>query len=199
MEKEDLFNGAMMADATTHVISVILISGAVVLVGAIVMHPTGERITAPAQLAELLVPVLGGAAKYVMGIALLGAGFSSLLGNTQRGMVLLGAGFQKPVALESRFIRVGCLLCLALACVICFSYGGSPTQLIYIANVLTAISTPVGGLFICLLLGRKDVSGDVPVSRPLQVCMIISYIFCVVMTISALATNLPKMLSSFGL
>lgn len=82
---------------------------------------------------------------------------------------------------------------------ICFSYGGSPTQLIYIANVLTAISTPVGGLFICLLLGRKDVSGDVPVSRPLQVCMIISYIFCVVMTISALATNLPKMLSSFGL
>ena len=27
----------------------------------------------------------------------------------------------------------------------------------------------------------------------------ISYIFCVVMTISALATNLPKMLSSFGL
>ena len=177
-KKEDLFNGAMMADAATHVISVILISGAVVLVGAIVMHPTGERITAPAQLAELLVPVLG---------------------NTQRGMVLLGAGFRKPVALESRFIRVGCLLCLALACVICFSYGGSPTQLIYIANVLTAISTPVGGLFICLLLGRKDVSGDVPVSRPLQVCMIISYIFCVVMTISALATNLPKMLSSFGL
>lgn len=198
-KKEDLFNGAMMADAATHVISVILISGAVVQVGAIVMHPTGERITAPAQLAELLVPVLGGAAKYVMGIALLGAGFSSLLGNTQRGMVLLGAGFRKPVALESRFIRVGCLLCLALACVICFSYGGSPTQLIYIANVLTAISTPVGGLFICLLLGRKDVSGDVPVSRPLQVCMIISYIFCVVMTISALATNLPKMLSSFGL
>lgn len=198
-KKEDLFNGAMMADAATHVISVILISGAVVLVGAIVMHPTGQRITAPAQLAELLVPVLGSAAKYVMGIALLGAGFSSLLGNTQRGMVLLGAGFQKPVSLESRFIRVGCLLCLALACVICFSYGGSPTQLIYIANVLTAISTPVGGLFICLLLGRKDVSGDVPVSRPLQVCMIISYIFCVVMTISALATNLPKMLSSFGL
>lgn len=90
-------------------------------------------------------------------------------------------------------------LATALACVICFSYGGSPTQLIYIANVLAAISTPVGGLFICLLLGRKDVSGDVPVSRPLQVCMIISYIFCVVMTISALATNLPKMLSSFGL
>lgn len=58
-KKEDLFNGAMMADAATHVISVILISGAVVLVGAIVMHPTGERITAPAQLAELLVPVLG--------------------------------------------------------------------------------------------------------------------------------------------
>ena len=45
-KKEDLFNGAMMADAATHVVSVILISGAVVLVGAIVMHPTGQSITA---------------------------------------------------------------------------------------------------------------------------------------------------------
>lgn len=49
-----------------------------------------------------------------MGIALLAAGFSSLLGNTQRGMVLLAAGIDKPVGLETKFIRWGCLLCIAL-------------------------------------------------------------------------------------
>lgn len=41
----------MLADAIAHVAAVILISGAIVLVGAIVLHPTGTAIKAPAQLA----------------------------------------------------------------------------------------------------------------------------------------------------
>lgn len=113
--KEDLFNGVMFTDALVHIISVVLISGAIILVGAIVLHPQGLSITAPAQLAEMLVPIMGGAARYIMGLALLGAGFSSLLANTQRGMVLLGAGFDKDVGLETKFIRYGCLACLAFA------------------------------------------------------------------------------------
>lgn len=75
---------------------------------------TGIQIKAPAQLAALLVPFLGKASNIVMGVALLGAGFSSLLGNTQRGMVLLSAGFDKDVALESKLIRWGCMITLAL-------------------------------------------------------------------------------------
>lgn len=81
--KEDLFNGVMFTDALVHVISVVLISGAIILVGAIVLHPQGLSIKAPAQLAEMLVPIMGNAARYIMGLALVGAGFSSLLANTQ--------------------------------------------------------------------------------------------------------------------
>lgn len=55
MEKEDLFNGIMLADAIAHVAAVILISGAIVLVGAIVLHPTGTAIKAPASLGDLLI------------------------------------------------------------------------------------------------------------------------------------------------
>lgn len=190
-KKEDLFNGAMLSDAIAHVGTVIMISGAVVLVGAMVLHPQGTSITAPQQLADLLVPVMGNAAKYMMGIALVGAGFSSLLGNTQRGMVLLNAGFDKEVGLESRPIQIGCLICLAIACAICFSYGGSPTQLIYIANVATAIATPVGGLFITLMIFRKDVNGDYPAPKILRVCMLISYLFVLFMTFFALKGLLP--------
>ena len=100
-KKDDLFNGVMLTDAITHIISVTLISGAIVLVGAVVLHPQGLSIKAPAQLAEMLVPIMGDSARYIMGLALLGAGFSSLLANTQRGMVLLGAGLNKDVSLES--------------------------------------------------------------------------------------------------
>ena len=197
--KEDLFNGVMFTDALVHVISVVLISGAIILVGAVVLHPQGLSITAPAQLAELLVPIMGNAATYIMGLALLGAGFSSLLANTQRGMVLLGAGLNKDVSLESKFIRIGCLLCLAFAMVICYSYDGSPTQLILMANIATSIATPVGGLFILLLIWRKDVNEGYKSPTALRICMTISYIFALFMTGSALQGQLPKLMALFGM
>lgn len=185
-KKEDLFNGVMFTDALVHILSVVLISGAIILVGAIVLNPTGQNIKAPAQLAEMLVPIMGNAARYIMGIALLGAGFSSLLGNTQRGMVLLGAGFDKDVSLTSKFVRIGCMVCLAFGAVVCYSYGGSPTQLIFLANLGTSISTPVAGLFITLLIWRKDVNEGYKTPTALRICMTISYVFVLIMTASAL-------------
>lgn len=196
--KEDLFNGVMFTDALVHVLSVVLISGAIILVGAIVLHPQGLSISAPAQLAELLVPIMGGAAKYIMGFALLGAGFSSLLANTQRGMVLLGAGLDKDVGLETKFVRFGCLACLLFAMVVCYSYGGSPTQLILMANIATSIATPVGGLFILLLLWRKDVNEGYKKPTALRICMTISYVFVLIMTASALSGYLPKIAALFA-
>ena len=185
-KKEDLFNGVMFTDALVHILSVVLISGAIILVGAIVLNPTGQKIKAPAQLAEMLVPIMGNAARYIMGIALLGAGFSSLLGNTQRGMVLLGAGFNRDISLESKFVRIGCILCLAFGAVVCYSYGGSPTQLIFLANLGTSVSTPVAGLFITLLIWRKDVNESYKTPTALRICMTISYVFVLIMTVSAL-------------
>lgn len=195
-KKEDLFNGVMFTDALVHVISVVLITGAIILVGAIVLHPTGEKITAPAQLADMLVPIMGKAARYIMGVALLGAGFSSLLGNTQRGMVLLSAGFDKEVGLESKLIRIGCLCCLIFAMAVCYSYGGSPTQLILMANVATSIATPVAGLFILLLLWREDVNEGYKKPTVLRICMTISYLFVLFMTFSALKTQIPNLFHS---
>ncbi len=197
-KKEDLFNGAMKWDAVAHVTTVILISGAIMLVGAIVLNPQGIAIQAPAQLADLLAPFLGKAAPYVMGIALLGAGFSSLLGNTQRGMVLLSAGFDKDVALESKLIRWGCVASLAFACIVCFIYDGSPTQLIFIANIATSIATPVAGFFVMLMFWKAEVQGGLKPPRILQVCMTVSYAFTLIMTVSALMNYIPKLAASFA-
>ncbi|MBR2728486.1 MAG: Nramp family divalent metal transporter [Lachnospiraceae bacterium] len=185
---EDLFNGIMVADSIAHVVAVILISGAIFLVGAIVLFPTGTGIRAPAQLGELLVPFLGSAAPYVMGIALLAAAFSSLLGNTQRGMVLLAAGIEKPTQLESNFIRWGSLICIAITTVICFAYGGSPTQLIFIANVSTAIATPFGGFYVTRMIFREDINRELGLRAPrvMQILMVISYAFALIMTASSL-------------
>lgn len=196
-KKEDLFNGVMFTDALVHILSVVLISGAIILVGAIVLHPEGKSIKAPAQLAEMLVPIMGNAAKYIMGIALLGAGFSSLLGNTQRGMVLLGAGLDKDVRLDSKFIRIGCMICLAFGAVICYCYKGSLTQLIFFANLGTSVATPIAGLFITLLIWRKDVNEGYKTPTFLRICMTVSYLFVLVMTGSALIELVKKIPALF--
>lgn len=193
-KQEDLFNGIMFADAIAHVVAVVLISGAIFLVGAIVLHPTGQGIKTPAQLGELLVPFLGSVAPIVMGLALLAAAFSSLLGNTQRGMVLLAAGIDKPTRLESNFIKWGSLICIVITTIICFTYNGSPTQLILIANISTAIATPFGGFFVTRLIFRKDINEQhgLPQPRVLQFFMLVSYLFALVMTGSSILRMLGK-------
>ena len=193
-KKDDLFNGVMVADTVAHIIGVLLISGAIILVGAIVLFPQGISINTPTQLADLLTPSMGRAAKYIMGVALLGAGFSSLLGNTQRGVVLLNSGFNKSTALESKAVQWGSMVVLVVAGLICFSFGGSPVQLIYLANVATAVA----GLFICLLLWRKDINKGYKAPRLLQICMAISYLFCLLLTLVALINTLPKFMSSLS-
>ena len=77
------------------------------------------------------------------------------------------------------------LICLAIAMAICYSYDGSPTQLILIANIATSIATPIGGLFVLLLIWRKDVNKGFKAPTLLRICMTISYIFVLVMTVSA--------------
>ncbi len=188
--KKDMFNGTMLADAIAHVVTVILISGAVVLVGAIVLHPQGLRIKSPVQLADMLRPFLGSYANLVMGLALLGAAFSGLLGNTQRGVVLLNAGLDKDVSLESRLVRWSCTACIVFGCVICFLYNGSPTQLIFIANLATAIGTPTAGFFVTRMIWRKDVNEGLKPPRLLQISMTICYLFALGMTIYALVAKL---------
>ena len=121
---------------------------------------------------------------------------SSLLGNTQRGVVLLNAGINKEIGLESKPVKTLCIACLAVATVICFTYGGSPTQLIFIANVATSIATPVAGLFMVLMLWKKELFMGTKAPRVLQVSMTICYIFALYMTVTALKTQIPNLIHS---
>ncbi|MEA3285724.1 MAG: divalent metal cation transporter [Synergistota bacterium] len=198
-KRADLSNGVMLADASAHVIGVVLIDAAIILVGAIVLHPAGKTLTHPAQMADMLIPIMGDFARFVMGIALLGAAFSSLLGNTQRTVVLLNAGFDKPTGLDDKNIRWESLVVLLVAALICYGYGGSPVQLIYLSNVATAIATPVAGLFICMILWRSDVAPEMAPPRFLRVSMGISYCFCLVLTAFALINVVPKFVNSLSL
>ena len=143
-------------------------------------------------MAAMLKPVLGTFANPVMGLALLGAAFSSLLGNTQRGVVLLNAGMDWSVGLESKRVRWTCVACILFGVIVCFAYSGSPTQLIFLANLATSIGTPTAVFFVTLLMWRKDINAGMRAPRLLQVSMTVCYIFATAITIFALANKLLK-------
>lgn len=197
-KKEDLVNGAMFADAIACVIGVVLISGAILLVGAIVLHPAGTQIKAAVQLAESLEPLLGSKAGLVMGFALLAAALAALLGNTHRTVVLLNAGFNKPTSLEDKSIKRNSMIIIVIAAIICFIYGKSPVQLLYFANVASAIATPAAGLFVVLLIFRKDVNNGYKIPWFLGSCMIISYLFYAFLTLSTLKNTVPNLINSIA-
>ena len=168
------------------------------MVGAVVMYPVGGRISVPADLAEMMVPVLGDMAAPVMGVAVLAAAFSAIIGNTTRSMVLLSAGFNKPTSFQARNIQIGAVIVLAIGTAICFTYGKSPVQLIYFSNVATGIATPVAGIFVTLMIWRKDIFKGFKPPRALQICMTISYIFYLFVTGYALFQAVPNFIGSIA-
>ena len=85
---------------------------------------------------------------------------------------------------------------LVIATIICFAYNGSPTQLIYIANIATAIATPVAGFFITRMIFRADVNEGFGNPVVLKYSMLISYVFVLVVTVFGLSKTVPLLLNS---
>ena len=195
-DKRDFFNGVMTADAATQVFGTVLISGLIVLVGAVIVNPQGGSIKTAADLAGLVAPVLGQWASLVMGIAILAAAFAAIMGNTGRCVVFLNAGLNKPTGLDSKNVKVSAIALLVFALVVCMIFGGNPVQLVYFSNVATSIATPVAGLFITLMVFRKDLGGKLKFPGGLKACTTVSYVAYAGLMLFALYQAVPKFLGS---
>ena len=194
--KRDFFNGVMTADAATQVFGTVLISGLIILVGAVIVNPQGGTITTASDLATLLVPVLGSWAGLVMGVALLAAAFAAIMGNTGRCVVFLNAGLNKATSLDGKNVKISAAALLVFALVVCMIFGGNPVQLVYFSNVATSIATPVAGLFITLMVFRKDLGGALRFPTSLKACMTVSYVCYAGLMAVALVQAVPKFLGS---
>lgn len=84
-------------------------------------------------------------------------------------------------------------------CYVCFVYDGSPTQLIYIDNIATAIATPVAGFFITRMIFKSDINEGFVNPTLLKYFMLVSYLFVLVVTVFGLGKSVPLLLKSFGL
>lgn len=178
---EDIRNNNITWDTAVGVGSIGLIVILVMLTSAAVLHPRGITVTSVQDMAEQLTPIIGEAAKYLMGLSLLSAAVSSMIVNAQMGSVLILSGLGKPYGMEDKLVRVCSLAILIFGCVLGVSIGKAPVQMLMIAAACTIVSMPLLGIFIIMLLNKKEMGEFKP--KPIfNATLIISYILILLVT-----------------
>lgn len=180
----DIFNGSAAVDTTSHAVSVSLITLLIMMTGAIVLNPQGAVIQSPAQLADLLRPALGDFAPIVMGISILGAAFSSLLGTSQRTAVLALDGIGKPYGLDRMATKIFGAIIIVIGLIVALIVGSNPVQLMLTAQIATAIATPLSGIFIILALFKKKINAGYKTPVILIIFVIASYLVALGLTVN---------------
>ena len=141
----------------------------------------------------------GGIASGFCGVALFLSCFFFTLGN----ITGTGAGMNLIFGFDW---RIGSLIMLAILA-FCYLTKGVYSKVekgimicicgMIIAFFATSIATPVAGLFMVLMLWKKELFMGTKAPRVLQVSMTICYIFALYMTLTALKTQIPNLIHSF--
>jgi Mn2+/Fe2+ NRAMP family transporter len=113
-----------------------------------------------AQLAGVLEPLAGPVGSTVFALGFFAAAFSSMIANATAGGTLLADGLGWGNSLESHRVKGLILVVLAFGLAVTVFAGGSPVQLIIVAQALTVIFAPVLGILLVILANNRGLMTD---------------------------------------
>lgn len=132
----------------------------IVVAAAAVANQTGTQISTFPELAQVLEPAAGSAAAFIFGVGFFGAAFSSMTANATAGGTLLADGVGWGNRLRSRRVKSLIMLPLAFGATVTVVAGGSPIELIIIAQALTVLVAPLLGILLFTLTSNRRLMGD---------------------------------------
>ncbi|MBS4190184.1 Nramp family divalent metal transporter [Bacillus sp. FJAT-49705] len=130
------------------------ISFLIMMVAATVLKPQGLVVNNASEMGASLEPLFGSWAMVVFMIGLLGASYSSLIGNATIGGSMLadGLGFGSKLSnMKVKFAIVGVILFGSIVAII---FGSAPVNLIVFAQAVTIFIVPF--IAICILVVAND-------------------------------------------
>jgi len=134
------------------------INAAMIIVAAAVFHRHGMIVSDLAQAADSLRPIAGNFAKYIFGIALLAAGYSSSVTAGIAGGSIFSGYLGKQTDLESKWFKIGTLVTLIPALIIVFTINDVFRALI-ISQVCLSLQLPFTMLPLYLMTSSRKVMG----------------------------------------
>lgn len=184
---DDIKNKAVKWDTIIGVGSIGVIVLLVLFTAAKVLNPQGIQITHINDLIEIIVPLAGKGAQYVMGVCLLAAAVSSYIVSAQMGASLLLAGFGKDADMDDRNVQILSVIILVLGGIVAFIFGSAPIQVILISNICAILNAPILAVFIILLVNRKEM-GEFKSSKKNNAALLV----CLVLLLAVTAYNIAK-------
>jgi Mn2+/Fe2+ NRAMP family transporter len=156
--RRDQYRDTTLADTVPGIIAPGVMTALVIVAAAAVLQ--GAEGSSLAQLAGVLEPIAGPAGRIIFALGFFGAAFSSMIANATAGGTLLADGLGYGNRLSSVRVRLGILGVLTFGAIVTAVAGGSPVQLIIVAQALTVAVAPLLGVLLFILANNKRLMGD---------------------------------------
>lgn len=139
----------------------------VIVVAATAAAHTGVKATGLQELTSVLEPLAGRAGSVIFALGFFAAAFSSMIANATAGGTLLSDGLGWGNTLESPRVKAVILVVLSFGVAVTLLAGGSPVQLIIVAQALTVVFAPVLGVLLIVLANNRRLMQEMH-NRPWQ-------------------------------
>jgi Mn2+/Fe2+ NRAMP family transporter len=157
--RRDQYRETTLVDTIPGIVAPGIMTALVIIASAAVLGGRGQGASL-AQLAGVLEPIAGETGRIIFALGFFGAAFSSMIANATAGGTLLSDGLGRGNQLSSVRVRLGILGVLAFGGIVTAVVGGSPIQLIIVAQALTVVVAPLLGVLLVILANNRRLMGD---------------------------------------
>lgn len=160
LSKTNAADGTERLSSRVGIIILGVMSAAVMICAANVLHPQGIKVTSASDMGKALEPLLGDYASFLFLIGLFGGSFSSLIGNAVLGGSLLGDTLGYNSDLNHKMVKVFISIVMIAGSIIALVFGSLPLELIVFAQSITIFLVPFIGITMYLIGNDKAIMGQ---------------------------------------
>lgn len=136
------------------------ISFLIMLTAATILLPAGIQVNSAGEMAGVLEPSFGSFATLVFMLGLLGASYSSMIGNATIGGGLLADGLGIGHKLSDLKVRLSIIAVILIGSGVALIFDGAPLNLIVFAQGVTIFVVPFIAIAILIIANSKTVMGN---------------------------------------
>lgn len=160
-QREDIKDA--VRDAWAGIATLTLISAAILIGAAQVLHGAGQGFGNVSGLAQLLKGLLGPAANLIFCLGLAAAAFSSFIVNAVIGGALLADGLGLPAAINGKPAKTLAAAVMIIGCTVALATllaGAGTTTSLLVAQASTLVAAPLCAIILLILTSNRNIMGS---------------------------------------
>ncbi|MBO9619587.1 MAG: Nramp family divalent metal transporter [Niabella sp.] len=151
---------AMKDRSLTGMIILGIMSAAVMLCAAAVLHPRNIQVQSATDMGKALEPLFGLSASRLFLMGLFGSSFSALVGNSVLGGTVFSDALGWGNSMDQPVVKVCIAVIIALGAALAWVFGSMPLEMIVFAQGITILIVPVIGLALLLISCDSKIMGE---------------------------------------